>query len=149
MGEKRTQGILGLVSQIRERGNLLIERELARRGVTGIAPAHGRVLSALYASAEPLMMSDLVERAGRVKSTITSMVNTLEKHGYVQKSPSPADGRATLVSLTAKGRDFFPVYKEISAITLKAVYADMPMEERERLVSLLEQLDGNLRRNLV
>ena len=40
------------------------------------------------------------------KSSMTGLVSRAEKRGLVQRSPSPHDGRAVLVSLTPLGREF-------------------------------------------
>lgn len=46
----------------------------------------------------------VVESVGRVKSTVTVTIRTLEKYGYLCKFPSDTDRRVMYVELTAKGR---------------------------------------------
>ncbi|MBT2225324.1 MarR family winged helix-turn-helix transcriptional regulator [Nonomuraea sp. NEAU-A123] len=49
-------------------------------------------------------MLELGGHLGLDKSSMTGLVGRAEKRGLVQRSPSPHDGRAVLVSLTPLGR---------------------------------------------
>ena len=50
-------------------------------------------------------MLELGNHLGLDKSSMTGLVSRAEKRGLVQRSPSPHDGRAVLVSLTPFGRE--------------------------------------------
>ncbi len=140
------RSIISLISSIREGANLVLEQELGRRGFTGIVPAHGLVLSFLFRQSGPIPIKALVRKSGRVKSTVTGMVNTLEKHGYLYKQASPEDARSTLIGLTEKGLAMKEDFEEISVILQQQVYGDMPADDRQRLVELLAVLCDNLKR---
>lgn len=139
-----TQRVIAQLARIREQANIIIERELKVRGISGIVPAHGSVLAFLFRQTHPVPVKAVVEDSGRVKSTITVMLRNLERNGYLKKAPSPQDGRVILVELTDKGRELKPVFIEISSILLDAVYGSMDQHDRETLVALLERLDHNL-----
>lgn len=140
-----TRGIVGQIARIREQANLLIERELRDRSIIGIVPAHGSVLNFLFQQTKPVPIKAVVEKVRRVKSTVTAMINTLERHGYVRKLPCKTDNRVTYVELTRKGHRFRKDFDEISKILLKRLYGDMNDNDRERLVKQLEQIEQNLR----
>ncbi len=139
-----TRGIVGQIARIREQANLLIEAELRRRSIAGIVPAHGAVLAFLFQQSRPVPIKTVVENVRRVKSTVTVMINTLEKHGYVRKLPSESDNRVTYVELTPKGRRFRRDFEEISRVLLNKIYGDMSEKDRERLVRQLEKIENNL-----
>jgi DNA-binding MarR family transcriptional regulator len=139
-----TRGVVDLIDRIRDRANTIITDELKSRGITDILPAHGRALAALYEAQGPIPIKEVTESTGRVKSTMTVMIKTLEKNGYVTRTPCPDDGRSVLVSLTERGRELFPAFREISKLLIDTVYGDMPDGERELLVGLLARLDENL-----
>jgi len=139
-----TRGIVDLIDRIRDRANTIIVGELKSRGITDILPAHGRALAALYEAEGPIPIKEVTESTGRVKSTMTVMIRTLEKNGYVTRTPCSDDGRSVLVSLTEKGRRLFPAFQEISNLLIDAVYGDMSGGERELLVGLLVRMDENL-----
>ena len=142
--QEQVKGIIGQIARIRERANLLIEQELHRANVDGILPAHGSVLYFLFQQDAPVPMKEIVEKVGRVKSTVTGMINTLEQYGYVEKSKSTDDGRVMLVQLTDKGRSVKPVFESVSKTLQEKAYGDMRTEDRVTLTHLLAQVAGNL-----
>jgi DNA-binding MarR family transcriptional regulator len=142
--DRRIEGIFSIVAAVRKRGNHLIERELEKRDLEGIVPAHGPVFSALFEADGPVSLKRIVERTGRVKSTVTGMVRTLEKHGYVHRSPSERDGRSWNIGLTKKGEQVRQAFREISSTLLDRAWKDFSPSERQDLATLLEKLRDNL-----
>ena len=51
----------------------------------------------------------LAERAQVAKQTATALVDHLERAGYVERVPDPADGRARLVRVTPLGETVIPI----------------------------------------
>ncbi len=64
-------------------------------------------------------MAHLAAAAQLSKQTLGSIVDQLEGAGYVERVPDPADARARLVTITAKGRELVelstPVVEEVEA----------------------------------
>lgn len=54
-------------------------------------------------------LTTLAEAAQVTKQTAGFLVDQLEKAGYVERAPDPADGRARLVRITEKGMGAMPV----------------------------------------
>ena len=139
-----TEGIIAQIARIRESANALIEAELRKRSIKGIVPAHGAALVFLFQQKKPVPIKAVVESIGRVKSTVTVMINTLEKHGYIKKFHCETDNRVTNVELTPKGRKIQKDFYEISNILLDKVYWNMKKKHREELVKQLNQIEQNL-----
>ncbi len=139
-----THGIVGQIARIREAANLLVERELKVRQMEGIVPAHGSLLGYLFAQSEPVPIKALVEHVGRVKSTVTGMLNTLERYGYIRRFRSTEDQRVVYIALTERGHALRGDFEAISGLLLAQVYGKMPQEERKTLVRLLAVLEHNL-----
>lgn len=139
-----TGAIVARIARIREAANQLIEQELQARGVSGVVPAHGAVLQFLFRQQEAVPIKSLVEQSGRVKSTVTGIVNTLERYGYLVKQECDLDARSTLITLTERGKALQKDFEEISGKLLAQVFGDMPQPDRERLVELLSQVEANL-----
>ena len=146
MKTNETHGIVGQISRIRELANLLIENELEKRSIDGVVPAHGPVLRFLFQQGEPVPIKDVVDAVGRVKSTVTVMINTLEKYGYVRKAECAKDNRVVRVELTAKGKKLRKDFEAISGILRDKVYGAMNPLDRQVLVDLLGTIESNLRR---
>jgi DNA-binding MarR family transcriptional regulator len=141
-----TEGIIAQIARIRESANALIETELRKRSIKGIVPAHGPVLLLLFQRNKPIPIKAVVEKVRRAKSTVTVMINTLERHGYLRKLPCETDGRMTLVELTPKGRKLRKDFDQISKILLDKLYGDMNKKDRRLLVSRLDVIETNIRK---
>ncbi len=141
-----TNGIVGQISRIRELANLLIEQELKKRSIKGIVPAHGPVLRFLFEQKGAVPIKDVVDAVGRVKSTVTVMINTLEKHGYIRKTECEKDNRVVRVELTAKGKKLRRDFEAISRTLRDKVYGTMNSNDRQVLADLLGTIESNLRR---
>lgn len=135
--------MIGRISRIRERANLYVERKLREVEIEGILPAHGSILNFLFQQDTPVSMKEIVKKVGRVKSTVTGMIHTLEHHGYVEKLQSLEDGRVQLVRLTEKGRGLRPHFDAISEELIAQFYGAMPQADRVQLAALLGQVEFN------
>lgn len=143
---KSPRHIVDQVARIREAANLLIEKELQARGLAGIMPAHGLVFAFLFRQSGPVPINALVQQSGRVKSTVTGMINTLEKYGYIKKQECTKDARSFLIGLTKKGKAIRKDFEDISAVLETRVYGDMPQDDRQRIMELLSLIEENLKR---
>ncbi len=92
----------------------------------------------------PRTPAELADAAGVTRATMTGLIDTLERDGFVKREPDPDDRRMMSVRLTAKGdrflNDFLPDY-------FKAIAGLMtPLSETERktLVRLLGKLQQHI-----
>ncbi len=90
--------------------------------------------------AGPRTPAELAEAAGVTRATMTGLIDTLERDGYVTREPDPRDRRMMSVRLTPKAetflRDILPGHFQIMANLMR------PLEEAERhtLVRLLNKV---------
>ena len=95
---------------------------LRERGHTRLQPSHQVVFASLGRSGTRL--TELSQRAGMTKQAMGQIVDDLERLGYVEREPDPADGRAKIVRFTAAGLDFVcdaadaldEIWREYSAV---------------------------------
>ena len=142
--DMNTEGLIAQIARIRESANALIEAELRKRSIKGIVPAHGAALVFLFQQTKSVPIKAVVEGTGRVKSTVTVTINTLEKYGYVRKTPCETDSRVTYVELTQKGRALGKDFDEISTILREKIYGNMAKRDREKLIGLLAEIEQNM-----
>lgn len=141
-------GAVERIARIHELSRLLIERDLAGHGISGVLPAHGGVLAFLFRQSGPVPIKDLVAFTGRAKSTVTGVVQTLERQGYLARSVDPADRRIWAVRLTSEGRALQARFEEISRHLVGTVLAGLTRHDQDTLIDLLVQLENNLTREL-
>ncbi len=70
----------------------------------GVSAAGGLVLGILRDHG-PLPPSELGERLIVTRATVTGVVDSLERRGFVRRAPNPSDRRSVLVEITPKGLD--------------------------------------------
>jgi DNA-binding MarR family transcriptional regulator len=75
---------------------------LRAAGFDDVTVAQCRIAQRL--SPEGIRITDLAEHAGVTKQTAGALIDELERSGYVVRRPDPADARARLVVLSARGR---------------------------------------------
>jgi len=141
----RTDVVIGVISNIREKSAQFINGELKKKGVEGLINSHGTVLSAMYDNDGKMTMNGIAKFVGKRKSTITDMVKKLEKLGYVSREKSREDARVIEVTLTEKGWEFRETFKEISGELLEKTYTGFTDEEKEVLMGLLFKIRKNFK----
>lgn len=125
-------------AKLRDKGNAYILASLDRAGLKGIVPSHGDVMVQLFTKGA-CNMGDLARSVKRSKSTVTVLVDKLEKAGYVQKQCDPKDSRGTLVSLTEKGLELEPIFEEISEGLNRLITENLTVEEIKTLGRLIRK----------
>ncbi|MFI5956167.1 MarR family winged helix-turn-helix transcriptional regulator [Cryptosporangium sp. NPDC051539] len=84
-----------------------MDAAMQRQGVTGLTPAHANVIP--FVPPQGIQIGELARLAKVRKQSMAQSVDLLTTAGYTTRHPDPADGRASLVFLTAKGRALRPV----------------------------------------
>jgi len=102
---------------------------LAEAGHEHLRPRHGAVMA--YIATTGTRASELSERSGQHKQVVSTLVDELERLGYVTRQPDPADRRAKLVVPTDLGRDQMVQAKRIIS-DIEARLAELVGRERFR-----------------
>lgn len=88
-------------------------------------------------------MQDVVRGLKRNKSTITEMVKSAEKAGFVRKSISNDDKRAVIIELTDKADAIEGIFDSISVQLIEKAFNGFDDGEKASLISLLERMNSN------
>jgi DNA-binding MarR family transcriptional regulator len=123
-------------------GSEELHRRIAERGHPQVRTPHGDVFG--FLDAEGTSVSTLARRAQITKQSMAELVAHLERHGYVERVPDPADRRAKLVRATDRGREVYAIARAVVA-ELEAEWASKLGDAKMRqLRALLEELNAQL-----
>lgn len=105
-------------------------------GDVGMSGDEFGVYSVLASAADGMTPSALARWMSAPPTTVSSYLRRLEGRGHLRRRPDPADGRGSLVGLTAAGRRAFGRAEDIYAPILAEVRHQLGTSEPAVLASL-------------
>ncbi|HVU18676.1 MAG TPA: MarR family transcriptional regulator [Candidatus Didemnitutus sp.] len=88
----------------------------------------------------PRTPAELADAAGVTRATMTGLVDTLERDGFVKREPDPDDRRMMSVRLTAKGEKFLREFLPVHFRSIASLMSGLSETERKTLVNLLVKI---------
>lgn len=108
---------------------------------TGLLLADSEALLQLETEGSLLRMSEIARRLILSRGGTTKVVDRLEEMGLVERHPDPDDRRATIVSITATGREArLAARRAIDAILEEMWAAHLTNEEAQLLVEVMDRV---------
>ena len=112
-------------------------KELAPLGLTF---AQSRVLRILARRGEPMRIGDLAARFEVAPRSATSMIDSLEALGLVERRGDPTDRRSVLVGLTAEGLALMTRIGEVRRASAEALFGRLTAAQQSQLLEMLSVL---------
>lgn len=106
-----------------------------------------RVLYELH-HRQPCSATDLVQAITMDKGYLSRVLNTFLKKGLLARKRSKEDGRATVLSLTAKGEKEFDLINQASADQLAGLLSSLTESNVKKLLSHMVEIKKLLTRNV-
>lgn len=141
MSKKREGGYL--ISQIHQLSGRIFSRKLKDYEID-INHAQGRIIFALWKK-DQIPINDLSKETSLSKSTLTTMLERLEKSGHIIRKQSETDKRITMVCLTPKSSSLRSDYQKVSVEMTNLFYKDFTEEEIAQFELLLKKILKNLK----
>jgi DNA-binding MarR family transcriptional regulator len=110
---------------------------------TGLYPGQEVLMMYLWA-AGVVRQADLINALGLDKSTVTKMLQRLQRAGTVTRTTDPADRRAVLVEATESSRALRPEIEAAGKTLERRTVAGLDPAERAELHRLLQKVAANL-----
>jgi DNA-binding MarR family transcriptional regulator len=111
---------------------------------TGLYPGQELLMMHLW-KAGPVRQADLIDTLGVDPSTMTKMLQRLQRTGNVTRTTDPADRRAVLVAATETSRALRPEIEATWKTLEQRTVAGLDPAERAELQRLLEKVAVNFR----
>lgn len=107
----------------------------------GLTVSQFAVLEVLYHKGA-LRVQEIIEKTLSTGGNMTVVIENLAKDDLVMRYKDPEDKRASLISITDKGKaiieDIFPRHVE----NINKIFSTLTVEEKKSLISLLKKLSG-------
>jgi DNA-binding MarR family transcriptional regulator len=91
--------------------------------------------------AGPQRITDLARAGGVAQPSMTVLVGTLERDGFVVRREDPSDKRVVLVELTAAGMDLVRSRRRAAARAFAELIEKLPSDETAALLAALPALE--------
>lgn len=108
-----------------------------------LSPATALVLSILADTDTPLSPNIIADRLIISRASVTSLLDSLEKRGFITRQPSKADRRMVIVELTESGRQTADSYRPVVHQHQKVWFGALNEAEQEQLIALLHQMQAS------
>ena len=136
-----------LSQQINHAHRSAVSEELSRRGLSEIG--HPMLLTILegYQSDDPEghAQRDLAELLHISPAAVANSLKSLERGGYITRTPGQDDARRNQIQLTDKGRDAIQGCVESFAAVSHRMLSGFTPEEQLQLLSFRQRMLNNLR----
>lgn len=94
---------------------------------------------------KPVFQKDIEEHIEIGKSTLSEVINVMEKNDLLKRVPSKADGRYRELVLTEKGREFAGRFAEGAIQFNEQLCTGISKEELETCLDIIERMTENVK----
>jgi DNA-binding MarR family transcriptional regulator len=119
-----------------------LTRERHRRAASDTPTRLQRFALMRVADEGTMPVSDLTGEFDVGAATMSQLIGTLERRGWVTRSLDPSDHRRHLVALTADGEAIVEAQRERQREVLRAVLAELTPEQRGHLLGIVQTIAG-------
>lgn len=109
-----------------------------------LTPSSGLLLGILADAGVPLPPNQIAERLIISRASVTSLIDSLERRGYVRRLPHATDRRMLLIELTDAGRQVAHEFRLLVHRHQKSWLAVLTEQEQVQLIEALHRLQAVL-----
>ncbi|BAL84772.1 putative MarR family transcriptional regulator (plasmid) [Selenomonas ruminantium subsp. lactilytica TAM6421] len=132
-----------LVTKIKQLGDRIFERILAEKKIDAFNGAQGRILYVLWQE-DGVPIKIISEKSGLAITSLTTMLERMEKNGLISRKTDEADKRKTLLFLTDKAKELKEAYDSVSNKMGNIYYRDFTDKEILQFEEYLNRIRVNL-----
>ena len=132
-----------LIGQINKLTNRRIKELLKEENVREFNGAQGTIIFVLT-NEGPMPIKDIGKATGLAKTSLTSMLDRMEKQGLIEKRENENDKRSTIIALNERAKSYKEVIEKVSQRVSKEYYKGLRAKEVERFEATLQKVLKNL-----
>jgi Transcriptional regulators len=134
-----------LISQIHQLQGRAFERMLKESEVDAFNGAQGRILYVLW-EYEKLSITEIGRLTSLAKTTLTSMLDRMEKSGLIVRIPDTKNRRQIFICITDKAKEYRSKYDMVSEKMNSLFYQEFGEAEIIEFENKLKRIINNLNR---
>lgn len=139
---ERTSTAWDLMFSILGRSRTSMERIIRQTGLSG---PQARTVGYIEAHEERgITAREIAETFGTTPASVSSLISGLERGGYVERTPDPADARSKLLRVLPKGRGLTRGFDDQMQEFKDRMLAPLSAADRATLLRLLATVDQHL-----
>ena len=132
-----------LVTKVKQLSDRVFEKILNEKKIDAFNGAQGRILYVLWQK-DGISIKTLSEQCGLAITSLTSMLERMEKQGLLRRESDEKDKRKTLLFLTDRAYALREDYEDVSARMGTVFYEGFSEEEIRLFESFLHRVLDNL-----
>ena len=132
-----------LLTKIKQLGDRIFERILAEKNIDAFNGAQGRILYVLWQE-DGVPIKIISKKSGLAITSLTTMLERMEKNGLISRKTDEADKRKTLLFLTDKAKKLKEAYDSVSNEMGNIYYRDFTDKEILQFEEYLNRIRVNL-----
>ena len=136
-----------LISQIKQIGGRVFDKILQRENINEFNGAQGKILYVLWQH-DRISIIELSKLSGLANTTLTSMLDRMEKSGLLTRLPDPQDRRKNLIALTDKARRLKDSYDKVSLEMHEVYFKNFSRSEIIEFEKYLQRVLENVKEEL-
>ena len=151
-GDPPWEGPQVIPAQIRRVDNLIFRRinQFARaNGVEQATPMHGWIIEYLYRHRDtPVFQRDIEREFSITRSTVTNILQLMERKGYIERRSVPQDARLKKLVLTDTGRELHEKTKDMIDMLEEQTVEGISKEDLDTFYRVIDQVKNNVKNML-
>ena len=132
-----------LITKIKQLGDRIFEKVLSAKNIDAFNGPQGRILYVLWQE-DGVPIKIVSEKSGLAITSLTTMLERMEKQGLIQRVQSKADKRKTLLYLTEQAKSLKADYDGVSNQMGEIYYRGFSEEEIAQFENYLDRVRLNL-----
>ncbi len=129
---------LSVLGTFHEKANSTLQKRLKDKDIP-ISCGHIALLMLVFQNNGFMEIRQIVNIMKKRKTTVSEIVNTLEKNGYLKKFRSTEDKRIYCVKTTEEADRIKPIIEEVMQNLYKDTVANVPEQDLSTLVKVVSQ----------
>ena len=139
---------LSIVHEIKDVNSLIFRKISSRYKEMGmdVTPVHAKIIMSIYNSSEPICQKDLEAPVSCNKSSLSNVINTMEKNGLLVRKVSDNDSRINYLELTDTANRIAEFLRTDLELIERELYVGISEKDKSLFYSVMNKIKDNLER---